>query len=406
MRILIIHNDYQQPGGETVAVNAQIALLRQRGHRVATYRRDNREIALYGIGRKIAFPIYALWSKRTFNEVRALVQRERPDLAHVHNVFPLISPAVYRALKSQGVPIAQTVHNFRFLCPNGLFYTHGQICERCKLGNTFHAARLRCYRQSYILSSLYALSIGLHRRWGTFGMIDCFIALTEFAAGKLLESGLTTQDKIFVLGNFLHDPLPETGSFEKREPYVVYLGRLSPEKGVQILLEAVDGLPNLKVKVAGDGPQAAALWEMTRKRGLHHVELLGQVTGEAKWQLLRGARAAIIPSISYENFPFAVLESLVVGTPVVASNLGSLPYIVQDGQNGLLFRPGDAQDLQEKLAWLVAHPEEALDMGCCARQMVEEEWKGDAHYGRLMGIYSEVVNANARVQAPTDGVRG
>jgi glycosyltransferase involved in cell wall biosynthesis len=240
------------------------------------------------------------------------------------------------------------------------------------------------------LSSLYAFTIGLHRRAGTFNLIDRFIALTEFTAQKLVESRLTTQDKISVLGNFLPDPLPAPGSFDKREPYVVYLGRLSPEKGVEILLDAVTGLPDLRVKIAGDGPQTGVLQTIARQRGLQQVEFLGGVAGDEKWELLRHATAVVVPSVWYEAFPFVVLESLAAGTPVVASNLGSLPYVVEDGKSGLLFRAGDNQDLQEKLAWLVLHPVEALRMGYYGRQIMENKNSAESHYDTLMEIYAEV----------------
>ncbi len=390
-RILLVHNFYRQPGGEWAAVKAQISLLRERGHEVIVYTRDSAEIERYRLWQKVAFFPATVFSRRTYREVRDVIARERPDVAHVHNVFPLISPAVYRALKESGVPIVQTVHNFRFLCPNALFYTHGRVCERCKYGNILHAVRWKCYRRSYILSALYALTIGLHRRWGTFGMIDRFIALTGFTAWKLVESGLATPDKVSILGNFLPDPLPEPGSFEKRESYAVYLGRLSPEKGVEVLLEAVDGLPNLKVKVAGDGPQAGALRELARQRGLHQLEFLGRVVGKGKWDLLREAMAVVVPSVCYENFPFVALESLAVGTPVVVSNLGSLPYIVEDSKSGLLFRPGDAQDLRQKLAWLSEHSEKALAMGRYGRDKVGKRFSALAHYETLRDIYAEVV---------------
>jgi glycosyltransferase involved in cell wall biosynthesis len=240
------------------------------------------------------------------------------------------------------------------------------------------------------LSGLYAFTIGLHRRAGTFNLIDQFIALTEFTAQKLVESRLTTQDKISVLGNFLPDPLPAPGSFDKREPYVVYLGRLSPEKGVEILLDAVTGLPDLRVKIAGDGPQTGVLQTIARQQGLQQVEFLGRVAGEEKWGLLRHATAVVVPSVCYEAFPFVVLESLAAGTPVVASNLGSLPYVVEDGKSGLLFRAGDSQDLREKLAWLVQHPSEALQMGRYGRQVVEKRFSASAHYEELMQIYSSL----------------
>lgn len=362
MKILVIHNDYQQPGGETVYVNAQISLLQQHGHSTVTYWRDNREIERYGFAQKFAFFINAFLSVRTLRDIYALVEKERPDVAHIHNVFPLISPAVYQALKQVGVPIVQTVHNFRFLCPNALFYTQGQICERCKYGDTLPAVRWQCYRQSYLLSALYALTIGLHRRWGTFDLIDCFVPVTEFVAQKLVEGQLTTWEKIVVLGNFLPDPLPAPGSFESREPYAVYLGRLSPEKGIEVLLDAIAGLPSIVLKIAGDGPLLEALRTRARQQSLR-VEFLGYVSGEAKWDLLCNATASVVPSIWYEVFPFSALEAMAAGTPVVASNLGGLPHAVEDGKSGLLFRAGDSRDLLEKLAWLVAHPEVAH--ACC-----------------------------------------
>ncbi|MBC7227789.1 MAG: glycosyltransferase family 4 protein [Thermoflexales bacterium] len=388
-KVLVIHNNYQQPGGETVAVQAQISLLQQYGHPVTTYWRDNREIAQYRIGQKIAFFLNTLFSLKTFNEIRALVKRERPDVAHIHNVFPLISPSVYRALKKEGVPIVQTVHNFRFLCPNALFYTHGQICERCKYGNTFHAVPRKCYRQSYILSALYALTIAFHRRWGTFDLVDRFLPVTEFVAQKLLESRLTTANKITVLGNFLPDPLPAPGSFERRESYLVYLGRLSPEKGVEVLLEAMAGLPGVTLKIAGDGPQVNVLRDRARNKEIW-VEFLGHITGEQKWELLRNAMASVVPSVGYESFSLSALEAMAVGTPVVASRLGGLPYVIEDGQNGLLFRPGDDQDLREKLTWLISHPVEVLRMGQYARQVVEEKYSATAYYRQLMYIYEQV----------------
>lgn len=392
MKILIVHNYYQQPGGERVAVEAQLALLRERGHRVILYTRDNAEIESYGLWRRANFFPEAVFSRKTYPEIQALIANEHPDVAHVHNVFPLISPAVYWALKDAGVPIIQTVHNFRFLCPNALFFTHGQTCERCKHGNTLHAVRWKCYRKSYVLSALYALTIGLHHRWGTFQMIDRFIALTELTAKKLVESSLATRDKISVLGSFLPDSLPLPGSFEKREPYVVYLGRLSPEKGVETLIEAMTGLPYLGLKVLGDGPQAGALQALVRQRGLHQVEFMGHIVGEEKWDLSRRAMATVVPSVCYETFSFAVLESLAVGTPVMASNLGSLPDVMEDGKSGLLFRPGDSQDLRQKLTWLVAHPKEALAMGRYGRQVVEERRTASVHYRMLMGIYQEIMD--------------
>jgi glycosyltransferase involved in cell wall biosynthesis len=390
MKILIAHNHYQQLGGEHVYVAAQIALLQQHGHQVVLYSRDNSNIQDYSLAEKALFFPRTVFSRETYKQIVRLVRRERPDVAHIHNVFPLISPAVYRALNEAGVPIVQTVHNFRFLCPNSLFYTHDQICERCKHGNTLHAIRWQCYRDSYSLSALYALSIGLHRHWGTFQMIDRFIALSEFAAQKLVEGDLSTREKIVVLGNFLSAPLPRPGTAERREPYVVYIGRLSREKGARIAIEAMAGVPNLELKVLGTGPQAAELQELVRRCGLDNVMFLGYVAGEEKWHLLRHALATVVPSVCYENFPLAILDSLAVGTPAVASQLGSIPYIVRDGETGVLFHAGDSTDLRAKLAGLIDDPQRALAMGQRGRHFVEQQFSEAVHYRRLMAIYESV----------------
>jgi glycosyltransferase involved in cell wall biosynthesis len=390
LRILIVHNDYQMIGGEYIAVKNQAQLLEQYGHDVIFYGRSNEEIKNYSFREKMIFFPNALFSRRTYQEIDRLIASEKPDVAHVHNVFPLISPSVYQALKDANVPIVQTIHNFRFLCPNALFYTHEQICERCKHGNTLHAIRWKCYRQSYTLSALYALSIGWHRHRNTFQQIDRYIALTEFGARKLQEAGLACADKISVLGNFLPTPIPHPGSFHRRDPYVVYLGRLSPEKGVDVLVKAMRGITQLRLKIAGDGPEVDKLHRLVQQQGLSHIDFVGYVSGEQKWDLLRNAKALIFPSVWYEQFPITILESFAVGTPVIASNVGSLPHIVHDTQNGLLFESGQADNLNEKLNWLSEHPENVLTMGNQGRYMTETLYSAETHYNQLMTIYQQL----------------
>lgn len=392
MKVLLVHNYYRQAGGERAAVQAQIKLLSSYGHGVIQYMRDSSEIDRYGLAQKAMFFPRTVYCSQTRREIQALIKDEQPALVHVHNVFPLISPSVYSAINAMNVPVVQTVHNFRFLCPNALFYTHEHVCERCKYGQTRHAVRWKCYRQSYSLSALYALTIGLHRRWDTFQRIDRWIALSSFSKQKLVESRVAKETNVSVLGNPLPDPMPSPGSFEKREPYFVYMGRLSPEKGVHVLLEAISQTPDLKLKVLGIGPQARHLKTLVEQKGLQHIEFMGYVSGETKWDTLRKAQALIIPSLCYENFPISALESLCAGTPVIASDLGSLPQLVQDGKSGLLFTPGDARALQRKLTWLTAHPETALVMGHYGRQLAETRYRSQVHYEQLVRIYDEVLN--------------
>lgn len=385
-RVLIIHNDYKQAGGERTAVKAQISLLQQQGHPLSFYSADNADFDHYTFAKKVRTIPRTIFSRQTYREIRELVRNERPAVAHVHNVFPLISPSVYQGLRESGIPIVQTIHNFRFLCPNSLFFTQGKICERCKFGNTLPAIRYRCHRNSVVSSSLYALSIGIHRKSGTFEHVDRFIALTEFAAQKLIESQFTTRDKISVLGNFLPDPLPPVGAFDHHDPYVIFIGRLSAEKGVSTLIKAMSGLPNLKLKILGTGPEAETL-EALAQQETGKVEFLGFVTGQKKWQLLRRALAVVVPSLWYEHLPFTILESFAVGTPVLASNLGSLAHIIREGQTGLFTQPNNVEDMQSKLRFLAANPQKIVKMGQTARAEVETRFVASKHYEALMRIY-------------------
>lgn len=390
MKILLCHNYYRQPGGERRAVEQQTALLEAHGHEVVPLTRDSREIDAWGPLDKLRFPGTAVDSRRTYRQAVEIVRRHRPDVAHVHNVFPLLSPSLYRALGDAGVPVVQTVHNYRFLCPNGLFFTHGEVCERCKAGNTLHAVRLRCYRDSYAMSAIYAASIGLHRRRGTFGRIDRFLALTRFCADKLVEGGVCDAGRVRVLGNFVPGPLPPPAPPEE-PPYALFLGRLTPEKGVDLLLEAMAGLPHRRLVVAGDGPAEAALRQRAAEPGLAHVRFAGFVAGEEKRRLLSRAWVSVVPSRWYEAFPFAVLESLAHGVPVVVSGHGSLASLVEDGRQGLRFEPGDAVHLRQRLETVLGDPALRRRLAAAGREWVEREHTEDVHYERLLRVYGELV---------------
>jgi len=395
MKILAIHNDYQINGGETAVFLAEIQLLKNAGHTVIPYVRNNDEIQKYDFFKKLAFFPNAIFSLKSYFELRRLVKNERPDIAHVHNVFPLISPSVYTALHHENVPIVQTVHNFRFLCPNGLFLTHGHLCERCKFGNTLHAAYLKCYRNSILLSLLYAVSIGLHRKLGTFNLTDRFIVLTEFTRNKFAEARFTPTEKISVLGNYLQLPLPEPLFTKPADGYIAYLGRLSEEKGISTLIEAVAGIEGLTLKIAGDGPQRNALQEMVKELRLERVEFVGQISGEDKWNFLRNAVGTIIPSKCHENFGLSILESMAVGTPVIGSNLGGIPHIIKDRQNGLIFDHSKPEDLKQKILWLLDSPDEAMMLAQRGRETIEKDYTSPGHYQQLIRIYETLIQEQA-----------
>jgi glycosyltransferase involved in cell wall biosynthesis len=390
MKVLIVHNNYQQFGGEKLAVDSQRELLRQNNHEVIDYARENSEIDSFSLGQKAAFPLNAFYSRRTFREIAWLVRKEKPDIAHIHNVFPLISPAVYSALHNARIPIVQTVHNYRFLCPNGLFFTQGHICELCKFGNTLHAVKYKCYKNSYVFSALYASIVGGHRALGTHHLVDRFIVLNPFTAEKMVESQLVEAEKISVLENFLSDPVP-SADYQSKEPYFIFMGRLSPEKGIDTLVRAALLQPSIRLYVLGVGPLDKELRQLAKAAQPRQIQFLGFVDGDRKWELLRKATASVIPSTCYENCPIGALESFAAGTPIVASNTGALPYIVDDHLNGRIFRAGDADDLCNKLITLSSNPAQVGDMSRRARMTFELKYTAKAHYQGLMKIYSGIL---------------
>jgi glycosyltransferase involved in cell wall biosynthesis len=391
MKILFIHDFYQGFGGEDAVALAERRLLGERGHQVVYYTRHNNEIKQYKFWDKVAFFPRTLYSLRTRREIEALVRAHKPDVAYIHNVFPLISPSVYHTLYRLRVPTVQVVHDFRFWCPNGIFYTHGQACERCKHGNYLNALARRCYRNSYTLSALYSASVGLNRLRGLLGKIDGFVCLTEFSKQKLLESGVAAE-RIFLKPNFTVAPPVDSVHPGRGNRHVLYLGRLSAEKGLWTLMHAFERLPSVMLKVAGTGPLEAVLKEYVQNKAMKNVIVLGFRDGREKSELLANSLFTVLPSEWCENFPLVALEAYAAGKPVVGSRLGSLPHVIEENKSGILFQPGCVDDLVNKVRYLLDRPDEADRMGRYARSLVETTYSPAACYQRLMSIFSSVCN--------------
>jgi glycosyltransferase involved in cell wall biosynthesis len=388
MRVLLVHGAYQQFGGEDSVVRAEKELLERHGDEVLLYSRHNDEIKQFSAADKAAFFSQTVYSWKTSGEIEDAVRAFDPDVAFVHNVYPLISPSVYHKLHSLGVPAVQVLHNFRPFCPNGLFYTQGKICEDCKGGNYLNAVRKRCYKDSYVLSAVYALSMGSNRLAGMIDKISGFICLSEFFKIKMLEVGVP-ESKLFVRPNFVYAPPlspPATGSGN----CAMYMGRLSPEKGCWTLIHAFEHLPQVPLKILGTGPLERELKDYVRAKGIGNIEFLGFKSGDEKWQLLRNSLCLIVPSEWYENFPVTVLEAYMAAKPLIASRLGGLPYLVEDGKSGLLFEAGKVEELAQKVQRLVDHPAEATDMGTYGRRLSETRYGPEQGYRNLMEIFSQV----------------
>lgn len=380
-RVLLVHNAYQQAGGEDSVVADELALLRRKGHEVIEMRRDNEQITAIGRPRLAA---RTLWSRTTNSEALALLRRHRPDVVHVHNTLPLISPSVYWACATAGVPVVQTLHNFRLACPQAMFLRNGEVCERC-IGRTPWPALVHgCYRNSRPQTAVVVGMLTMHRALRTYETkVSRYIALNEFCRAKFIQSGLPA-DRIMVKPNFVDiapdaDPQPRHG--------LLFVGRLAPEKGIAALSAAWSGCADVTtLRVAGTGPDAHLL------AALPGLAMLGLQTTEQVRDEMRGATALVLPSIWYENFPRTLVEAFGTGLPVITSRIGALAELVEHGVTGLLCEPGDATDLARAMRWAVGHPDEMAAMGRNARARFEALYTPDINHGQLLAIYRAAID--------------
>ena len=364
-------------------------MLERRGHEVIFYSRTNDEIKDFGVADKARFVADTVYSRRTARDLRSIVSAKRPDLAYVHNIYPLISPSIYHVLHGLGIPVIQCVHDFRPLCSNGLFYTEGQCCERCKGGNYLQGVVHRCYRKSYFVSGLYAFTLGVNRLANVMDKISAFICLNEFYRSKFLEVGVPST-KLFVRPNSMEAPPVMPAPAPESRQYAGYFGRLSPEKGLLTLLQAFEQAAPARLKIAGTGPMESELKQYIRDKKLDNVELVGFLEGPEKARFLSGALFAVIPSEWHENFPVVALESFAAGRPILASRMGGLPSIVVDGETGFLFTAGNANEIAEKVRFMFSHPVEADRMGRRAREIVETKYSPERSYQELLNIFQKV----------------
>jgi glycosyltransferase involved in cell wall biosynthesis len=392
MKILLVHNSYQQPGGEDVVFEQERRMLEQAGHTVIAYCRSNVEVSDYSGLRRLELAAKAVWAADTRQQFARLLEHEKPDVVHAHNTFVMVSPSIFSACRESGVPVVQTLHNYRLYCPAGTFFRDGRVCEECLHQGLWRGIAHSCYRDSLPATATVALMLAVHRRRQTWAReVNCYIALTNFARNKFLEAGLPPE-KVFVKPNFVH-PDPGMGGNNKGD-YALFAGRLSPEKRVSTLLKAWMHLPNLGVPlvVLGGGPQLEQLRRFAICEGLSSVSFRGQVSRDETWAALHGARFLVFPSEWYENFPVTIAESFACGVPVICSRIGAMPEIVDDGRTGLHFTTGDAKDLAEKVEWAWNHPEQMRAMGREARREYETKYTAEQNYPMLMEIYHHAMS--------------
>jgi glycosyltransferase involved in cell wall biosynthesis len=398
MKILLVHNSYRQPGGEDVVFDQECQLLERAGHHVVTYRRSNSEIEEDSARSWLELAKHTIWARDTRQQVAELIHREKPRLVHVHNTFMMVSPSVYAACRHAGVPVVQTLHNYRLACPAATFYRDGHVCEECLQQGLWRGVRHGCYRGSRIETAVVAAMLEVHRVLRTWQkMVDCYIALTEFSRRKLIAAGLL-EDRVFTKPNFIHpDPGEPTGSGK----YAIFVGRLSPEKGLQTLVAAWERIGcHIPVLIIGDGPERAALQAKVTERRISSISFQGRLTRSQTLVAIKDAKFLVLPSQCYENFPMSIVEAFASGIPVICSRLGAMQELVTDGRTGLHFTPGDANDLAARVEWAWTHPREMQEMGLEARAEYKAKYTAQRNYELLMEIYSTAVAARDKGCSP------
>lgn len=382
MRLLSVHNTYQIRGGEDESRESEEKLLREYGHTVDVYEETNDRIQEFNAAQ---LAIRTVWSQETYRNIRAQLKRQPYDIIHVQNFFPLISPAVHYAAKKSGVPVVQTLRNYRLLCPNALFFRDGKVCEDC-LGKAipYPGVLHSCYRENTAASAAVAAMITAHkalRTWTT--TVDLFITLTEFSRQKFIEGGLPA-DKIVVKPNFVY---PDPGVGTGKGNYALYVGRLSVEKGIDTLIKAWEQLDiEIPLKIVGDGPLLDQVEQAARR--LPQIEPLGRRPLAEVHSLMGEATCLIFPSKWYETFGRVAVESFAKGTPVVASKIGAIAELVDSGKTGVHFEPGNSSDLASKVTQLWCSRAEQTDsMRTAARATFEKKFTPAQNYRFMMDIY-------------------
>jgi glycosyltransferase involved in cell wall biosynthesis len=386
LRILILHNRYQQPGGEDVGVRDEYNLLMERGHHVKLVEENNDQI--HGVMPKLRTALTAPYSGSSRRKISSFLLQFRPHIVHVHNFFPVLTPSAYFACNAMNIPVVQTLHNYRLLCPRATLFRDGEVCERC-LGRAFAWPGVvrACYRNSYIGTAAVANISFFHRMIGTFDRrVALMILLSEFSRRKFIAAGFAPE-KLVVKPCFV-DKDPGCGDGGGR--YALFVGRLTEEKGILTLLKAWQVLgERIPLYIAGGGPL-----EKDAKQAAEHVpgvRYLGYQDRNSLNALMRGAASLIFPSLWFEGMPRTIIEAFACGTPVISSRIGSMTSLVEHGHTGLHFDPGDPNDLIRQVNWMCAHPREWSAFRRSARMSYEKNYTPDINYLQLMKIYSRIL---------------
>lgn len=381
--VLIVHNYYQIPGGEDEVVRNEARVLEENGHKVFFYTRDNRETKRYTFAGKLLAPITAIWNFRTYFEIKKIIKEKSIDLVHVHNTWFLVSPSVYYGAQRCGVPVVQTIHNFRLLCPAATFYRDQHICEDCVRHNLWSAFRHKCYRNSRLQTLICIIALKIHRTSRIYSRLH-YICLTEFNKSRLLQLKQIPKERVFVKPNFVfcrHRIYP----YSCRKHQVIFAGRLDRIKGIEQLLDAwmLLGADAPLLKIYGTGPMEEWCREAIAGRHSIRVQLMGYLPHEQLMDEIALSKALILPTQWYEGFPMSLVEAYSVGTPVLGSAIGNVGNLIQEGITGWTFHPESKEEIAAAVGKL-------RDITASVLQVYKERYRRQDNYEHLYQIYRTV----------------
>ena len=392
-KVLIVHNYYQLPGGEDTVVANEKKLLEDNGHEVILYTRHNNEIKTMPNWKKLGVAVMTIFNVHTYRDIVRIIRQENIEIVHVHNTLNLISAAVYYAARKCGVPVVQTVHNFRLLCPGATFYRKGAVCEKCLHKGIGCAIVHGCYRNSRLQTLVCVMNLWIHRLTGIYRKIN-YICLTEFNKEKLLQLKGIREEQIYVKPNFVEEEAEYPATQERKDQFV-FLARLDKFKGIDVLLEAwrIMGENAPKLLVCGTGPMEEWCKEFIAAHHLQQIEMMGLVSNDKAREILAQSKALVLPTQLYEGFPVSIVEAFSAGTPVVCSDIGNTGSIVEEGKTGCKFQPDDPQALCDAVRRVYQIPDAFQKV----RDTYLQHYSSRKNYTLLNECYEQVCSKNQLV---------
>lgn len=392
LRILQVHNAYQIPGGEDVVVANEKKLLEMNGNEVFSYSRNNDELKTMNAFQKLLIPFTAVYSFKTYREVKKLIRENKIDIVHVHNTLMVVSPSVFYAAFHCHVPVVQTLHNFRMLCPAGSYFRGDRICEECSEKGLQCSLKYGCYRGSKAQTFVSAAILKIHRMLGTYRKVN-FICLTEFNREKLsrLNEGgkqIVDMKKVYIKPNFTFQE-GISGEVQEAGDYFLVVGRVEALKGIDVVVKAFEKIPDQKLIIAGDGPMMAEMKAYIKDHNMSNVKFAGYLDKAKVQEKYRGAKAVIMASQCYEAFAMTIAEAYSNAVPVIAGNVGNLANMVEEGVTGIKFLYDSPDDLAAKI--LKYNTMDIAKMKQNAKTFYEKRLKPEDNYRILEEIYHKIM---------------